>query len=572
MFAWFAITAVRADDFRYNVDLAVPAPYRALLADNLEIMRWRARPGVDLAFLHRLYERAPAQIAQLLATEGFYSPHIRAHLVRRNDIWTARFEIDPGAPVIVSGVRLDIAGPITQGPPDAQPNPAALRAQWSLHAGARFRQADWEAAKRGLLRALLIARYPAARIAASEARVDPDARTASLYVTVDSGPVFHFGTLAITGLERYPRSLVEHLNPIRPGEVYSQAAVLELQTRLQDSGYFRRAVVTVPTDPALADAAPVEVALTEAPTKKLGLGLGLSTDTGPRGSVEYDDLNIRGRGWRWANTLQADRVTQAVGSSLNFPTKANGARDSIATSYSHTDLSGTVTHTYRFGIARAERRGSFERLLSLQYQHEHESIAGAAADTRQALIPSVSWTRRRVDDELYPSRGTLLNLQLAGADKSVLSDQTFLRVYTKAAGYYPLGRRDTVSARVELGAVRASSRAGIPSDFLFRAGGDRSVRGYAYQSLGVAEGDAIVGGRYLAIGSLEYDHWFLPNWGGAVFYDRGDAADSVSDLHPVAGYGVGARWRSPVGPVNLDVAYGEARHAYRVHFVVGFVF
>jgi translocation and assembly module TamA len=120
--------------------------------------------------------------------------------------------------------------------------------------------------------------------------------------------------------------------------------------------------------------------------------------------------------------------------------------------------------------------------------------------------------------------------------------------------------------------VAASGRDGIPSDFLFRAGGDQSVRGYAYQSLGVREGEAIVGGRWLAVASVEYVRWLTPQWGAAVFIDTGDAADTLDALEPVQGYGVGARWKSPVAPLNLDIAYGQEAEGVRLHFSVGFSF
>jgi translocation and assembly module TamA len=120
--------------------------------------------------------------------------------------------------------------------------------------------------------------------------------------------------------------------------------------------------------------------------------------------------------------------------------------------------------------------------------------------------------------------------------------------------------------------VFADSRRGIPSDFLFRTGGDQTVRGYAFQSLGVSEGNAIVGGRFVAVASAELTHWLTSRWGAAVFYDIGDAADSRRDFSAKAGYGAGARWRSPVGTIHLDVAYGEETRKARVHFSLGFVF
>jgi translocation and assembly module TamA len=120
--------------------------------------------------------------------------------------------------------------------------------------------------------------------------------------------------------------------------------------------------------------------------------------------------------------------------------------------------------------------------------------------------------------------------------------------------------------------VLAQTREGIPTDFLFRAGGDNSVRGYAYQSLGRTLEGGVASVRYLATGSAEYNYFFEGNWGMAVFVDAGDAADSPAALSPVVGVGVGARYRSPVGPVNLDVAYGEATEEFRLHFSLGVVF
>jgi translocation and assembly module TamA len=119
--------------------------------------------------------------------------------------------------------------------------------------------------------------------------------------------------------------------------------------------------------------------------------------------------------------------------------------------------------------------------------------------------------------------------------------------------------------------VVASTREGIPSTFLFRTGGDQTVRGYAFESLGVRRGDAVLGGRYLAIGSVEYTHWFSPVWGLAAFVDGGNAWDT-GNFEPVFGVGTGVRFRTPIGPVRADVAYGEDVESWRLHFSVGFVF
>ena len=136
----------------------------------------------------------------------------------------------------------------------------------------------------------------------------------------------------------------------------------------------------------------------------------------------------------------------------------------------------------------------------------------------------------------------------------------------------PLGASDALLFRGELGVTFAPSAQGIPQDFLFRAGGSNSVRGYAYQSLGVKQGEATVGGRYLATISGEYTHWINPTWGAAVFVDAGNAVDDRQAIDLAVGYGVGARWRSPAGPLGIDLAYGQREGKLRLDFSLAIPF
>jgi len=110
---------------------------------------------------------------------------------------------------------------------------------------------------------------------------------------------------------------------------------------------------------------------------------------------------------------------------------------------------------------------------------------------------------------------------------------------------------------------------------LFRAGGDDSVRGYGYRTLGPVVSDVVTSGRTLLTGSLEVARPISPKYPAfwwAAFIDAGNAADRWRDLHPVVGYGVGLRWRSPVGPLRVDLAYGQEVRQFRVHFSVGIAF
>jgi len=561
-----------AEGLDYRVELDVPQAYRDLLEKNLDINRWHNNPVLDTAQLQSLYQAAPENIRTLLATEGFYSPEISASIALQDRPIQIRFVIAPGAPTQVAQFDLSLQGAVQQTPEVRDKLLAQLRQTWLLPAGSVFRQPAWESAKRNALKALLTGRFPAARIASSQAVVNPQTRQAMLSLALDSGPAFSFGALHISGLQRYPASVVERLNPIQPGAPYTQAKLLEFQARLQDTTYFRSVSVSADTDPAHPDQVPVQVNVVENPSSKLGFGIGVSTDSGVRGQVEYQDLNVMRRGWRFKSLLKLETSLQSLHTELQLPRNELGYLDSINAFRERTDIKGETSVRTGTGVKRTRIKGRIETTLAAQFQTEHQSIAGAAGNNLQALTLNYIWTYHNVNNPLFPTRGYVFSAQLGGATRALLSDQDFVRGYTRAAYYLPLGQRDGLILRGELGGVLATSSNGIPSDFLFRTGGDQSVRGYPYLSLGVKQADAIVGGRYLAVGSVEYDHWLTERWGAAVFYDVGDAADTLPNLHLVQGYGVGARWKSPVGPLNLDLAYGQAVHALRLHFSIGVSF
>lgn len=563
---WFALCAAPAWALDARLQVDAPKPLRELLLREMDMARWLGRPELSLDFLRRLHARANGDIVELLATQGYYAPKIEAALFERDGVWIAHYGIDPGAQARVGNVALKFDGEI-----DAA-TAARLRTRWRLPTGAAFTHAAWEDAKKDVLRSLVVERFANARVLASEAKVNAAQARVDLALTFNSGPAFRFGELHIEGLERYPRSLIEGLSPIKAGADYRQADVLELQTRLQNSGYFASVAVIADPETAVANVLPVHVRVSEQPARHAGFGVGFSTDTGPRGSIQYGDRNLRDRGWRNKTTFELDRTKAAIANSLDLPQKSDGTRDSVTAAFVRKDIENEITDTTRLGFARTRPWQRFERTLAVQYFYEQQQVGDVRTDSHQALTGNITLLRRQLDDAVAPRRGYALNTQLGGANENLLADQSFVRVYGRALRYLLARERHGLLLRLELGYVEAESRFGIPTDFLFRAGGDQSIRGYAYQSLGVREGDAVVGGRYLATASAEYTYWLKPNWGVATFYDAGNAVDTLSAFESVAGYGAGLRWRSPVGAVQLDAAYGEALERWRAHFSLGFVF
>ncbi|MEO7496451.1 MAG: autotransporter assembly complex family protein [Massilia sp.] len=585
----------------YSVRIDAPKPLDDLLENNLDLMRWRGNPRLDLEQLQRLVRLAPEQVRTLVATEGYYSPTVSAGLDTSGDQPVARVIVDPGRPVLVGDVDLVLQGFEDTDPQATRYNPATLRDAWGLPVGSQFRMADWEAAKRKLLRQVMQTRYPRARLVDTSATVDPDVFRALLKVELDSGPAVHFDGLRIEGLKRYPPSIINNLNQIKPGDEYSEVAMQAFQARLQDTGYFSGIDISADLSGALddtiatltdeqqaaADAAgaavpaakpaargpvsvPLVVRVTENKQRNVSVGLGYSTNTGNRAQVTYDDLNVYGL--RMKSNIVMETKRQTARADFYFPTTAKGFNDSFGAGFERNDLLGVVTAVSTLAVRRAWGGPQLERSLTLEYLSEQITIANQLQTSSKSVPLTYSRTVRKLDNLLSPTRGFVLNTQIGGALLPILTDERFVRGYARAVNYRPIGAAGTLVLRAEAGAVASRRKVGVPSTLLFRAGGDQSVRGYAYQQLGVIEDGAVVPGRYLLTGSVEYQYWFKPPWGVAVFYDAGNAADTLKDLKPKSGYGIGARWRSPVGPINVDLAYGHAVKKARLHFSLGFTF
>jgi len=576
----------------YEVEIDAPEGIRLFLLENLTLQKWRGNERVDAEQLKRLVDAARGEIATLLGSEGYYAPRIDSTLDQVGNKWKARFAIVPNELARVGSVQLDFTGAITGAATDLRPSIETLRAEWALNKGDIFRQSNWEAAKRNLVQEMSLVRYPLAELADSRAEVDVKTGLVALTLTVNSGPAVVFGELVISGLARFPASTISNLNPIRAGRAYRQAQLIEFQRRLQDTGYFQRVEVSAelevaatvapanadPAQPDTALVAPVRVTVEEQKLQRVELGAGYSTNTGSRGQVSYERLNLFGTAVRLKSALLLETRKQSGQLSLAFPTTAAGERDSLSTWYKREDVQNETTRTSSIAATRAWGRPANETSVTVLYSRERKDVTadtGIETTFNQSLSANLGHTWRRTDNLLSPTRGYLLNLQAGGAPLTFLTSARFGRLYGKATGYFPLGENQTVILRAEAGAVIAAGRERIPADFLFRAGGDQSVRGYGYQQLGVTDGSAIVGGRYLAIAGAEIIHWLAPrypNWGVAAFVDAGNAADRPADLKPVYGYGVGARWKSPVGVVNLDIAYGQQVRQARLHFSLGVSF
>jgi translocation and assembly module TamA len=517
--------------------------------------------------------RAQREIPGLLATEGYFSSEVALRKVTPAGV--LELEVIPGRRTVVTDVNIEFSGDLSLPQKQRVERVQQLRAAWSLQPGMPFRSTAWDEAKAELLAQVTGQDYAAARLVESSAQVDPAKAGASLHVVVDSGPRFLFGDLQITGLERYEKSLVDRRAGFSPGQRYERKLLLAFQNQLQSMSQFSSVTVSFDTRIAGTDAGPltvpVRVKIVEAQSRKISLGIGYSTNNGVRNQINYQSYNFLNQAWTLSSAMVFEQNRQTVSTILDTQPNPQGYHFTWNASAEKTQIQGLDTRTYKMGTTRSRTQFGIDTGIGLNGQREQQIPLGGVPDSIQALVLDWHWNRRNVDNPLFPMSGTVTQLLVGGASKSALSDQDFVRSYFRQQIWLPLGERDVVTLRVEGGYTAASSRVGIPQDYLFRVGGTQTVRGFAYQSLGVIEGNAVVGGRVMATGSAEYTHWFS-NFGAALFMDVGGAADILPALRMSQGYGIGARWRSPVGPLALDFARGKGQPGIRIHFSIAVAF
>ena len=567
----------------FDIEVKAPPEVRDLLERHLELRRYRAVTDLDEAELARLIVLAERNVRNLVGTLGYFSPRI--HITRegteqRPNIVVA---VEPGEFTRTRSVAIDFSGNIAESSDNGVvAQREAIRRDWRLPIGQRFTQDSWDGAKTQALRELVVRRYPAGRLADSLADIDATTQSAALSLKLDSGPLYRLGPMQVKGLQRYDPQLVPRLARLDPGSEYDQNRLLEAQQRLASSGYFDSASIFIDPDSDPL-AAPVQVQVREAPLQKVVLGIGATTDSGPRVSVEHTHHRVPGSGWRATTKLQLERKSPFAQTEWTAIPDEDGWRWGVLGRTERLDDGELVTRAQRLRVGKSQAGDRIDRNIYLQYDRANvqlangTSISDSDSGDGSAISGNYVWTGRYFNNLPFPDKGYGLGLELGGGLTLGSKHQPFVRTAGRWMGVKSLsGSR--IALRAEGAAVLAADSARVPSTLLFRTGGDNTVRGYGYRDIGIQRADGVTApGRYMAVGSIEWQRPMLRNglpseWENTLFVDVGSVAERPQDLKPVVGLGTGVRWRSPIGPLQIDLAYGLKTQQFRLHMSVGFVF
>jgi translocation and assembly module TamA len=546
---FLAVAAPAGADLDVTVR-GVAGPERLNVEARLGILAYANEGGDDEAEVRRLHRRAEGDIRNALEAYGYYGPTVRGRLTGAKHDWKAVYEVEPGEATRLGSVIVEVTGEGREFPPIAQ-----TLADHTLRSGARLQHAAYEGVKNALARAAYDNGFLDARFTTHQLRVDPEQHRADIELRLETGPRYFFGPLAIEqeGLEP---EFVRRYVPIREGEVFEPAKLLATQFALSDLGYFGSVEIQPHRERAVEHRVPVTIVTTPRAPRRYDISAGYGTDTGARLGLGVEFRRLTQTGHRVRTDLRVSEIKNSISADYRIPlgTQA-GENAGIATGYTDEQVGDGFSRAYDLALTLSRVPGDWQRQLYLKHRYEQSLTADTGLQSTRLLMPGMTLIRGEMDDAIHARLGWSLFTDVHGCLEGYVCDVTFLQGRALLRGVLPLGARGRLLLRTEQGATLVDEFSELPASQRFFAGGDQSVRGYSYQSLGPTgvEGD-VLGGKYLSTYSVEAEFRIAGNWGAAVFADTGGVdADPGPSLS--TGVGAGVRYRAPVGTLQFDLAH-----------------
>jgi translocation and assembly module TamA len=526
---------------------------------------------VDRLWLERFVRQADKRALTALEPFGYYNAKASVSLETvAKDEYRVRVRIEPGAPVRITSLKLAL-----KGAGDREEKLLQMIAAFPLHQGDQLLQQAYEKAKGALAAKAQELGYLDAVFTVHEIRITRSASAAQIDLKLDTGPLYRFGEVTIEGAPDYERPLLHRYLAFKPGDVFSNAKLGETQLNFTNSERFKEVMLTPRKQEARDFQVPVLIQLKQGPRRTLRPGIGYGTDTGARVSLRYRDFDTFHLGHEYNANLYISERLQGLATGYTI-LSARDIRSStgVLLTLQREDV---TTYLSRLASVELDRNRSFgpERLgtLYLKVQQEDFTI-GSENSSARLVLPGLRFSETRFDSLVRPTSGYRYAFDLRGTHQVLGSDTGLLQLVAEAGAFVPLPWRLDLHLRARAGATLLSDPLhDIPPSLRFFAGGDRSVRGYAYQSLGPRDANGLViGGKHLLTGSIELERALFAKWGVSAFYDVGNAFDSFTDVRFYQGAGVGVHYYTPVGALNLYLArqVWVDNPAWRVDFNVGF--
>ena len=528
-----------------------------LATESCDAEQWRIR---------RRFRTIETETRSALEPYGYYSPVIRSGLEQNDDCWRATLDIDAGIPVILRKVDITVSGPAYDDPAFA-----GLLLPKHVIVGAQLRHADYELLKKSLLVQAAERGYLEAEFTRNAIDVWPEEYAADVSLHFVSGPRYDFGEIRQEQALLDPDLVAAYLD-FESGTPYDSQLLARAYSDLSASGYFGRIELIAETEQVRDNRVPIRLILEPSDRIEYTVGAGFSTDTGPRLRTGVNNRRVNERGHRFNVHASIAPVIQGITTEYRIPlADPRSEWMSYTGALTFEDADTFDNDTIRIGIRRSKRvKPEWMRTLSLDVNYDRFDIGGET-DSSTLVLPAIAFDHRRSDRQVFPTRGRRFGFEIRGSGRTIGSDTSFLQFSAWARWVRSITDNSRLLARASLGATSTSDFDELPPSVRFFAGGDESVRGFGYNSLGPEDDEGnVIGGDNLLIASIEYEHRLRGNWYGAVFVDAGNAFDG-SDVDAAVGAGLGIKWLSPVGPLRFYLAHplNKSDRSVRLHVRLG---
>ena len=556
--ALLALAALLGSAARADIDIQVTGvdeDIRRNVLVFLSLERYKTRDDLDETLIGRLAERAEREAGSALRPFGYYEPTVRTELSRiAPGEWRARIAIEPGVPVLIDDVAVEVSGPGLEHP--------AFRAVLDalpLRRGARLNHATYDGLKGELRRLAATLGYAEARLTANEMLVDLASHTARIRLAMETGPRYSFGATTITQ-RSLDEDLLRRYLRFRESDPYDATELLRTQFALDDSQYFST-VEVIAGEPDRANLLiPVDVRAEPNRRNRYSVGIGYATDSKARSTLSWENRRLNDRGHRMRAELKAAQIEQSFETRYVVPIGDPALEKfSLEARWARDDRGDLETRTLRLQPSVTHVLGDWQRVLSASLSNVETLTAAtptqpASRDSSLLVIPGISYAsvpRGYLGEALF---SRTFNAELRGSAAALGAPTEFLQLKVEAEKVFNLAPKWNTYVRGQLGTTWVSETTKLPGTERFFAGGDRSVRGFGYNDLSpLDDGGAKIGGRHLFTGSAELIRDLPRNLALALFVDVGNAFDDFGDPLQYSA-GIGVRFRLPVVSVGIDLA------------------
>lgn len=401
--------------------------------------------------------------------------------------------------------------------------------------------------------------------------VNPLTFSANVQLVFNTGKRFRYGNIKVQQ-KVLDNNVIQQFLQIKEGDYYSTEELIKQQQLLQNSGYYADIKIDALHKQAVNQHVPIDIHLTAKKRNAYRFKVGYGTDTGPRISADFDRRWTGSKGRRLNLSATASTKISTFTGRLTQP-KSNPKDDTLSYLFAwKQDISDDITsNSLKLGAEYTRKTPkNWQQTASLTHLLETTTIDDEESSRSQLTLLGLKAEKTKSDQLIFPLNGWRLKGEIRGAINNVLSDQNVLQFEGNGKLITKFGAGRLVS-RLDLGYTLVGKLDDLPKSLRFFAGGGQSVRGYSFESLGESNDDGtIIGGKNLLVGSVEYEHPINDQWSAAVFTDAGNAFNDWSSQNLKLGMGFGARWKSPVGPVRIDIGFPKDQLADpRLHLSIG---